>query len=115
MTTQNNKNIKFSPRHWQNYLVSSTALVDVLRHLSAKSFLLNFLHSSSLQDLVYPPLGSHVFSSVLWRERKITRTDSGLPCSLDLLPEDRAPEVDCLQIWNFEFKKLAIAFSCPKS
>ena len=23
--------------------------------------------------------------------------------------------VDCLQIWNFEFKKLAIAFSCPKS
>ena len=23
--------------------------------------------------------------------------------------------LDCLQIWNFEFKKLAIAFSCPKS
>ena len=29
------------------------------------------------------------------------------------------PEVnsllDCVRIWNFEFKKLAIAFSCPKS
>ena len=23
--------------------------------------------------------------------------------------------VDCVRIWNFEFKKLAIAFSCPKS
>ena len=23
--------------------------------------------------------------------------------------------LDCVQIWNFEFKKLAIAFSCPKS
>ena len=23
--------------------------------------------------------------------------------------------LDCVQIWKFEFKKLAIAFSCPKS
>ena len=23
--------------------------------------------------------------------------------------------LDCVRIWNFEFKKLAIAFSCPKS
>ena len=74
------------------YLISSTALVGLLRQFSAESFLLDLLQSSSLQDFVNSPLGSHVSSSVLWRERKIAWTDSGLPCSLDLLPDDRAPE-----------------------
>ena len=82
------------PQHLTKLFNSSTALVDVLWHLSGKSVPLNSLQSSLLQNLINLPLGPHVSSPVLWRERKITRADSGLPRSLDLLAEDRAPEAE---------------------
>ena len=86
------------PQHLTKLFNSSTALVDVLWHLSGKSVPLNSLQSSLLQNLINLPLGPHVSSPVLWRERKITRADSGLPRSLDLLAEDRAPEAEWLPL-----------------
>ena len=70
------------------------ALVDVLRHFSAESFLLDLLQPPSLQDLVDSPLGSHVSSSVFWREWKVACTDSSLPRPLDLFTDNWAPEAE---------------------
>ena len=75
----------------KKYLISSTSLFGILRHLSTESFLLDLLQPPSLQDLVDSPLGSHVSASVFWREWKIVCIDSSFFCPLNLFPHNWAP------------------------
>ena len=86
-------NILF-PQRLTNLFSFSASLGEIFWHFSGEPVLLDFLQSSLLQNLIDPPFGPPVSSPVLWRERKITRADSGLPRSLDLFAEDRAPEAE---------------------
>ena len=78
-----------------------------------RPFILFFLFSSfSCEDLKYSQQchGWDCLHSYAFKEDNALKWEL-----LDNRLEVEDYEVDCVQIWNFEFKKLAIAFSCPKS
>ena len=73
--------------HWRHYNRS---------HCNTIIIILNWTMQLSQRD---PPTSNAPiwFNTYKWNEMYITYT------------------IDCVRIWNFEFKKLAIAFSCQKS